>query len=124
MEDYSDSDTSSESEYESDQGSTPRSDSEEDKPSENLEPELSEEFNNAPWNPQAQLDTIHLAQLYNEIKARAQVPNPTYPTLFRNWPASVTVLARISRAYLRLGRRIRTRLGDRTGDRTGDQSRG
>ena len=41
MEDYSDLDTSSESEYESDQGSTPRSDSEEDDLSKNLEPEIS-----------------------------------------------------------------------------------
>ena len=42
MEDYSDSDTSSESEYESDQGSTTGSDSEEDELSENREPDLSE----------------------------------------------------------------------------------
>ena len=51
MEDYSNSDTSSESEYESDQGSTPGSDSEEDGLIKNLKPELSEpihkEYNNA-----------------------------------------------------------------------------
>ena len=42
MEDYSDSDISSESEYESDQGSTPGSDIEEDDLSKNLEPKPSE----------------------------------------------------------------------------------
>jgi hypothetical protein len=55
MESYSDSDSVSESDYESDQDSIPRPDRDEDKPSENLEPELSEEFNNASWNPHAQL---------------------------------------------------------------------
>jgi hypothetical protein len=56
MENYSDSDTSSESEYESDQESISRSNYDIDE-HENLEPELSEtineEYNNAPWNPQA-----------------------------------------------------------------------
>ena len=59
MEDYSDSDTSSESEYESDQESTHGSDGDTDELYENLEPELSEtihdEYENAPWNPEAQL---------------------------------------------------------------------
>jgi hypothetical protein len=32
---------------------------------------------------------------------------------------TVTVLARMSRAYIRLGQRIRARLGDRTGDQSG-----
>jgi hypothetical protein len=57
MEGYSDSDTSLESEYESDQESTPESNS--DTEDENLEPELSEitydEYENAPWNVEAQL---------------------------------------------------------------------
>jgi len=91
MESYSDSDTSSESDYESSQGSAPGSDCDEDEPSENLEPELSEtvyeEFNNAPWTPQAQLDTTRLAQLHKDIKARAQLPDPTYLRLPRSWPA-------------------------------------
>jgi hypothetical protein len=88
MEDYSDSDTSSESEYESDQGSTLRSDSEEDE-LENLEPEPSEpiykEYGNALQNPQAQLqaqlEAQCLAQLHAEIKARAQLLDPTYQKL-------------------------------------------
>jgi hypothetical protein len=95
MEDYSDSDTLSESEYEPDQGSTPGSDSEEDELSENLEPELSEpiyeEYDNALRNPQdqlqAQLQAQRLAQLHAEIKARAQLPDPTYQKLSRSWPA-------------------------------------
>jgi hypothetical protein len=44
MEDYSDSDTSLESDYRSSQGSSPRSDYDIDEPSENLEPKLSETF--------------------------------------------------------------------------------
>jgi hypothetical protein len=58
MEDYSDSDTSLESEYES-QESTPGSNYDTDEILENLEPELSEivhdEYENAPWNLEAQL---------------------------------------------------------------------
>ena len=56
MEDYSNSDTSLESEYESNRESAPRSDHDTD--DENLEPELSEihdEYKNAPWNLEAQL---------------------------------------------------------------------
>jgi hypothetical protein len=57
MEDYSDLDVSLESEYELDQESTPGSDYDTD--DENLEPELNEtthdEYENAPWNPEAQL---------------------------------------------------------------------
>ena len=95
MEDYSNSDTSSESEYESDQGSIPGSDSEEDELSKNFEPELSEliykEYDNALQNPQAQLQARlqaqRLAQLHTEIKARAQLPDPTYQKLSRSWPA-------------------------------------
>ncbi len=50
MENYSDSDTSSESEYKSNQGSEAASDYDEDELSQNLEPELSEfhdEYENA-----------------------------------------------------------------------------
>jgi len=71
MEDYSDSDTSSESEYESDQESAPRSDSDMDE-DQNLEPEFSEicdEYQSAPWNPKAQLHAAQLAQLHADIKA-------------------------------------------------------
>jgi hypothetical protein len=94
MENYSDSDTSSESEYESSQGSEAASDCEdEDELSQSLEPELSEfydEYKNAPWNPeaqlQAQLDAARLAQLHADIKARAELPDPTYEKLSRSWP--------------------------------------
>jgi hypothetical protein len=52
MESYSDSDSASELDYESSQGFTPGSDYDEDEPSKNLEPELSEpiykEFDNSP----------------------------------------------------------------------------
>jgi hypothetical protein len=59
MEDYSDSNTS-ESECESNQESSPGSDYDGDESCENFEPELSEynesdEYENAPWNPEAQL---------------------------------------------------------------------
>ena len=94
MEDYSDSDTSSESEYDSNQESTHSSDYDEDEPSENLEPELSEpvhdEYKNA-WSPQAQLqaqlERAHLAKLHADINARAELPDPTYQKLHRSWPA-------------------------------------
>ena len=96
MENYSDSDTSSESEYDSSRGSPAVSDCDEDEPSQHFEPEPSEyeyydEYRNTPWNPdaqiKAQLDDARLAQLHIEIKARAEIPkNPTYPKLFRSWP--------------------------------------
>ena len=93
MENYSDSDTSSESEYESGQGSEAGSDCE-DELSQNLEPEPSEfydEYKNAPWTSeaqlQAQLHTVQLAQLHAEIKARAELPDPIYEKLSRSWPA-------------------------------------
>jgi hypothetical protein len=73
MELYSDLDTSSESDYESDQDSTTGYNKDEDEPYENIEPEVSEmidEYENAPWNPEAQLHT--------DIKARAQLLDPTY----------------------------------------------
>ena len=84
-------DTSSESEYESSQGSVVGSDCDEDEPSQNLEPEPSEpydEYKNTPWNPaaqlQAQLHTAQLAQLHADIKARAELPDPTYEKLSRS----------------------------------------
>jgi hypothetical protein len=93
MENPCDSDTSSESEYDSGEGSTVVSDCDEDEPSQDLEPEPSEyydEYMNTPWNPdaqiKAQLDAAQLAQLHAEIKARAEIPVPTYPKLFRSWP--------------------------------------
>jgi hypothetical protein len=49
-----------------------------------------DEYENAPWNPeaqlQAQLNTTRLAQLHAEIKARAQLPDPTYKKLLWSWP--------------------------------------
>jgi hypothetical protein len=92
MEDHSDSDTSSESEYESDRESTPGSNCDTDDQDENLEPELSEvihdEYENAPWNPEAQLQAqfkaTRLAQLHADIKARAQLLDPTYEKLPRS----------------------------------------
>ena len=92
MEEYSDLDTSSESEYDSDQGSTHSSNYDEDDLSENLKPEFSEtiynEYENAPWNPQAQLEarfnTACLSQLHADIKARAQLPDPPYQKLPRS----------------------------------------
>jgi Transposase IS4 len=36
---------------------------------------------------QAQLDTVRLDQLHAEIKARAELPVPTYEKLSRSWPA-------------------------------------
>jgi hypothetical protein len=96
MKNYSDSDTSSASEYDSSQGSAAGSDCDEDEeePSQSLEPELSEnydEYKDAPWNPeaqlQAQLDAAQLAQLHADIKARAELPVPTYEKLPRSWPS-------------------------------------
>lgn len=93
MENHSDLDTSSESEYNSGGGSAAVSDCDEDEPSQDqdLEPEASEyydEYRNTLWNLdaqiQAQLDDTQLAQLHADIKARAEIPvNPTYPKLFR-----------------------------------------
>jgi hypothetical protein len=85
MELYSDLDTSSESDYESDQDSTTGSNQDEDEPYENIEPEVSEmidEYENAPWNLEAQLqahfNTARLAQLHTDIKAPAKLLDPTY----------------------------------------------
>jgi hypothetical protein len=95
MENYSDSDTSSESEYNSGGGSAAVSDCDEDELShdQDLEPEPSEEYNeyrNALWNPdaqiQAQLDDAQLAQLHADLKTRAEIPDPMYLKLFRSWP--------------------------------------
>jgi hypothetical protein len=76
MEQYSDLDTSSESEYESDQESTTGFNQDEDELYKNLKPKLSEmidnKYKNALWNPeaqlQAQLNADRLAQLYTNIK--------------------------------------------------------
>ena len=99
MENHSDLDTSSESEYDSGEDSIAVSDCDEDELSQDqdqdLEPEPSEDYNkyrNIPWNPdaqiQAQLDDAKLAQLHAEIKARAEIPSdPTYSKLFRSWPS-------------------------------------
>ena len=103
MENYSDLDTSSESEYDSSKDFTAVSDCGEDEPSQDLEPEPSENYNeyrNTLQNPdtqiQAQLDDAKLAQLHAEIKARAKIPrNPTYSKLFQSWlirPFDVRIL--------------------------------
>ena len=97
MENYSDSDTSSELEYKSSQGSVAGSNCDKDELSQNLEPELSEicnKYESAPWNPeaqlqaqlQAQLHAAKLAQLHADIKARAELPDPTYVKLSWSWP--------------------------------------
>jgi hypothetical protein len=95
MEDYSDSDTSSESEYGSDQESSPGSDSGTDELPENLEPEHSAPIHDDDYYSQstieAQLQAQHnatlLAQLHADIKARAELPDPTYKKLHRSWPS-------------------------------------
>jgi hypothetical protein len=81
MENYSDSDTSSESEFDSSKGSIAESDDE----SQDLEPEPSK-YRHVLWNldaqTQAQLDSVQLAQLHAEIEARTKMSvNPTYPKL-------------------------------------------
>lgn len=74
MEDHSDSDTSLESEF----GSKDELEENELEISETIY----EEFNNALWNPQAQLqaqlNTTKLAQLHADIKAKTQLPDPAY----------------------------------------------
>jgi hypothetical protein len=95
MENYSDSDASSESEFDPISGSFAESDDDksQDPESQDLEPEPSEYYNeymNAPWNPDTQfatqLDTAQLHQLHAEIKAQAETPDPPYPKLPRSWP--------------------------------------
>jgi hypothetical protein len=73
MENYSDSDTSSESEYDSGGGSAAVSDCDKDEPSQDLEPESSEyydEYRNIPWNPDAQIQ----AQLDDAFGIKILVP--------------------------------------------------
>ena len=66
MASYSDSDTSSESGYGSDQESVYESDCDE---YENLEPERdAQEFEGALWDPQAQLHATQLLELHRNIK--------------------------------------------------------
>jgi hypothetical protein len=88
MASLSDLDTSSESEYDSGQDST--SEIDEDSDNETFEPEHNtpnlEDFENAPWDPTAQLHARQLAQLHAKIKAWAELPIPTYPKLPRHWP--------------------------------------
>jgi hypothetical protein len=93
MGDYGDSDTSSESEYESDQESLPESNSDTDESSQNLEPEHSAPVHDEYYSQstiEAQLQAQHnatlLAQLHADIKARAELPDPTYEKLHRSWP--------------------------------------
>ena len=73
----SDLDTTSESEYDSSLDSTP----EIDENCENLEPERDAEEDET-WYPTVQLHT----QLHADIKARAELPVPSYPKLSRRWP--------------------------------------
>jgi hypothetical protein len=84
IENYSDSDISSESEYKSDQESAP----DEDELSENVEPELSatihdhdhDRFDYSPSTIEAQLQAQYNATLL------AQLPYPTYQKLLQSWP--------------------------------------
>ena len=76
MKNHIDSDTSSEAEYESSQGSMAGSNYDEDEPSQDLEPNTGgfyDEYENVPWNPdaqlQAQLHNSQLAKLHTDIKA-------------------------------------------------------
>ena len=92
MENYSDLDASSKSEYESSEWSAAGSDYDEDEPRQDLEPELSElhhEYESDLWSPEAQLqaqfNATQLAQLHADIHARAQLPIPTYEKLPRSW---------------------------------------
>ena len=94
MASYSDLDTSSKLEYDSSQDSTYEMD--EDSNDEILEPERDAPNENAPWDPTTQLhaaqlhaNELHarqLAQLHAKIKARAELPIPTYPKLLQHWP--------------------------------------
>jgi len=70
------------------------SEMDEDSDDETLEPKRdAPDFENAPWDPTAQLHatqlhanelhTRQLAQLHAEIKAQAELPIPTYPKLPR-----------------------------------------
>jgi hypothetical protein len=49
-----------------------------------------DEYENKPWNPEAQihaqLTARQLAELHAEIKARAETPEPAYPKLPWSWP--------------------------------------
>src|SRR2546423_8673060 len=90
---FSNSDTLSESEYNSGQDSISEIDKDSDK---TLEPEYNiyKEFEDSSWNPSTQLYatqsnqlyTSQLAQLHADIKARAELPDPLYPKLPRYWP--------------------------------------
>src|ERR1700719_570913 len=83
MASLSDLDTSSQSEYDSSQDST--SEMDEDSDDETLEPERdAPNSENAPWDPTTA--QLHAAQLHAKIKARAELPIPTYPKLPRRWP--------------------------------------
>ena len=84
---YSDSDTSSESDYDSDQASLPNHKREEDNLDEGFELEPSEEYDDIQSKLKAQLDSTLLAELHSNIKSRAELPIPTYQKLPRSWPA-------------------------------------
>jgi hypothetical protein len=94
MDGYSDSDTSSESEYDLDKDSTIEADLDEVDLHEEVEPEPSVPNHNEYetfWIPTDQLNAqIHahqLRQLHTKIKAQATIPDPTYQKLPRTWPA-------------------------------------
>ena len=92
MENHSDSDTNSESDYDPDYESTIESDEDEVDQPYDLEPESSvpthiDEYETH-WTPEdqlkAQIKAARLAQLHADIKAQARVP--TYQKLPRTWP--------------------------------------
>jgi len=89
MEEYNDSDASSESEFDS----IELSDLDKAERQADVEPERDghcDEYENKPWNPEAQiyaqLTAEQLAQLHAEIKARAETPEPVYTKLPWSWP--------------------------------------
>jgi hypothetical protein len=97
MEEYSDSDTPSESEYEPDEDLATGPNLEEVEPDEDVEPELSapnhDEYKTF-WTPadqlKAQIDATYLQQLHTKIKAHAKIPDPNYRKLPQVWPASLS----------------------------------
>lgn len=92
MENYDDSDISSESEFDGVSIAKSDDDSQDENSGPEPEPERDEyydeyydEYENQAWNPeaqiQAQLKDRQLAQLHDEIKARAKTPDPAYQKL-------------------------------------------
>src|SRR5439155_12835863 len=95
MEEYSDSDTSSESECDPDGDPTIETNLDEVDLHEEVEPELSvpnhdDEYETF-WTPadqlNAQINATYLQELHTKIKAQATLPDLPYQKLPRVWPA-------------------------------------